>query len=116
MGPELFGVVGPVPGRDVDIGALRSGKGRQVVGFPARIGHCRRGKSREAPVYGLDGLRRLLLKDIGGMVRVSEQPGALGAERRDLHDHLAVVVFPPATAPRERGIRNPLPQRAVFER
>ena len=116
LGSQLLGVVGPVPGGDFEVGALGAGQFRQVLGFTAGVGHGPRGETRQPSVDRLDGLRRLFLEDVGGVVRVAEQCGALGAEGGDPNHRLPVVVLPTPAAPRERGLHDPLAERAVLER
>ena len=115
LGPQLLGVVGPVPGRDFDVGALGPRQFRQILGLTACVGHGPRGEARKPSVDRLDRLRRLFLEDVGGVVRVAEEGSTLGAEGCDLHHRLPVVVIPTAAAPCERGLHDPLAERAVLE-
>jgi len=64
---------------------------------------------------GRDRAGRLRLELELGVGGEAEEPGPLGAQRRDLADDGAVVVRPAAPAARHRRVVHPLPQRAIVQ-
>ena len=90
---DLLGVEGPVGGGEGMAGVLVAVNERlHLGGFLARVGDGGGGEVGEEFVDGREVAGGLFLQLVSGVVRVTEEVGALGAEAGDLGDDAAVVV------------------------
>ena len=112
---HFLGVVGPVPGFQLEAALLGIDDRLHVGGFDLGVGNGGRGQVREQLVHGGRRLCGLVFKHVGGMVRVAEQYGAFGAQLRDLQDGFAVVELATVGAAHNGGIVETLAKRAILQ-
>ena len=107
---QLLGVIAPVPGRDLEIPALRLNQCLQGVA----VGECAlqgaRPHGTQKLTYGAGRLGHLIVKAIIGISRIAEQLRALGPQRHQFCDDRLVVGRPVIVSARDPGAKRLLAQ------
>ena len=113
---HLLGVVGPVPGGELEAALLGVDQLLHVGCLLPGVGHGRRGEVIQQLVHRRGGLGGLVLQHVAGVVGVAQQLGAFGAQPGQLGHHLAVVELAAVAAAVERGVHQLFAQGAALQR
>ena len=110
---QLFGVVAPVPGGELEVATLFRDQGLQGIAVGHGAGAGRFPDPFQQAAHGLRCLRHRVLQPVGGEARVTENLGALLAQLEDFENDGVIVVGVAIVAAGDEGLVELLAQVAA---
>src|SRR5262249_18399940 len=110
---QLFGVVAPVPGRELEIAALLLNQRLHGIAVDERARACRLPPPLEQITHCLRRLRHRVVEPVVRKAPITEEPRALGAQRENFRDDRLVVGLAAAVAACDPGAEDLLAQIAA---